>query len=65
MLVLKRHTGDHIDLYIRDPDNADREICVSISVLGIGQGAVRVGVEAPESVLILRREVPRKPKDGV
>jgi carbon storage regulator len=57
MLVLTRRTGEAIVL---------PELGVTVRVLEITRGRVRVGVEAPPSVTVLREElvghpVPRPP----
>jgi carbon storage regulator len=48
MLVLSRRVGERIFL----PD-----LGVHVTVLSVKSGAVRVGIEAPEEVLILRDEL--------
>lgn len=60
MLILKRNVDDIVDIYCKDTHGGD--IKVSIMVVEIGPGYVRIGVDAPKDVLILRREVPLKPR---
>ena len=52
MLVLTRRAGEAIVL---------PELGVTVRVLGVVQGRVRLGVEAPRSVLVLREEVLTNP----
>ncbi len=52
MLVLSRKTGQRLTI----GEN------VRITVVQIAPGKVRIGIEAPKEVLILREEVPRTAK---
>jgi carbon storage regulator CsrA len=58
MLILTRRTNDPVDLYYTDETGTERKI--SVMVLSIRDGVMRLGVDAPRDVLILRREVKRK-----
>lgn len=61
MLILKRSKEDVVDIYVQDAHN-ETEIQISLKVLRIEGNSVRLGFDAPGNVLILRREVPRRPK---
>ncbi len=54
MLALGRRVGESIDI----GDN------VIIVVVQIGKGKVRLGIEAPDSVLIMRSELAQKIREG-
>jgi carbon storage regulator CsrA len=56
MLILKRNVDDIVDIYCHDSQG--REVKVAIMVVEIGPGYIRMGVDAPKDILILRREVP-------
>jgi len=51
MLVLSRKVGEKI--LIGDQ--------ISVTVVRVGQGAVRIGVEAPDDLVIVREEIRRPP----
>jgi carbon storage regulator CsrA len=60
MLILKRNVSELVDVYCYD--STGKEISISLMVVEIGPTYVRIGIEAPKDVLILRREVPKKEK---
>lgn len=57
MLVISRHTGESITLEL--PDGR----AIDIAVLRNQRGVVRLGIAAPEDVLILREELKFKRKE--
>lgn len=61
MLILKRNVNEIIDLYCHD--SAGNPITVSMMVVEVCPAAVRIGIEAPKDILILRREVPKREKN--
>ncbi|MDY0169976.1 MAG: carbon storage regulator [Thermoguttaceae bacterium] len=54
MLVLSRQVGERILI----GDN------IAVTVVRIAQGVVRIGVEAPSNVAIVREEIIGKPTTG-
>lgn len=61
MLILKRNSEDVVDIYFRSAHTGE-EAVISVKVLDITSKSVRLGFDAPKDVLILRREVPRRPE---
>jgi carbon storage regulator len=51
MLILSRKPGENIRLFLED----GREI--TIEVLSVGSRAVRIGIDAPKSINIVRGEL--------
>lgn len=58
MLVLKRKAGEII--YLRD-QNGDE---VEFKVIEISEGRVKIGIDAPKSVSIFRKEVLEETKEA-
>jgi carbon storage regulator CsrA len=58
MLVLTRSEGQ--DILIGDESVFIGEYVVKICVLGITKGKVRIGIEAPDDLRIIRNELVRK-----
>lgn len=56
MLVLSRKLGEKIVI------GADREIV--LTVVHIDKGKIRLGIEAPRNIDIMREELLPKPKEG-
>lgn len=58
MLVLKRNVNEVIDLYCYD--SKGEPVKISAMVVEVCSNAVRIGIDAPKDILILRREVPKR-----
>lgn len=63
MLILKRNEDEVVDLYVYDKEG--KEVKISIMAVETGAGWVRMGIDAPKDILILRREVPKRPQKEV
>jgi sRNA-binding carbon storage regulator CsrA len=63
MLILKRNEDEIVDLYVYDKEG--KEVKISIMAVETGVGWCRLGVDAPKDILILRREVPKRPQKEV
>ena len=60
MLILKRNEDEIVDIYAYGKDG--NEVKISIMAVETGSGYVRMGIEAPKDILVLRREVPKRPQ---
>jgi carbon storage regulator CsrA len=62
MLVLTRYIGELLTI---GPANGEgEERVVYVLVMGIRNGTVKFGIQAPEDVIILREEVAKRNKDS-
>lgn len=61
MLILTRRAGE--SLFIAKPGESPKEGDVKISVLGFRGNQVRIGIEAPDDVKVLREELMERNQD--
>lgn len=60
MLCLSRKVDERVRLRVRHPDGGHTDVWISVIALTARPWRVRLGVEAPQSVIICREEVIRE-----
>ena len=65
MLCLSRKVDERVRLRVRHPDGSHTDAWISVIAVSTRHGRVRLGVEAPQSVIICREEVIREQEQSV